>query len=206
MKDQHKKSSVQNNFSVFKWSKITLFLAIPCFFFSAGNISPHNYRPLETDLTDHQKLKEKLSEEIYKKICRTVKDSRKAPAFNFIFNYKGEPYYNAYYSPSNNTINFGEGVYDLARKFKKDSLNVVATVMGHEIAHFYKDHGWAHAFGKANPGGDIKENVKQSMYNSEDRARMEAEADYFGGIFGYMSGYNTLSVGGAFFVRGPMYM
>lgn len=182
------------------WIKIGLGFAVSSIFLSAGNVSPHNYKPLETDLTAHQKLKAKLSEEIFNNICKTVKDTRKAPTFNFIFNYQGKPYFNAYYSPSNNTINFGEGIYDLARQFKKDSLDVVATVMAHEIAHFYKDHGWAHAFGKATPdGSDIKKNVKESMYDSDDRARMEAEADYFGGIFGYMSGYNTLGVGGEFF-------
>lgn len=182
-----------------KWLKIGLCFALPSVFLSAGNISPHNYKPLDTDLSDYQKLKAKESEAIFKKICNTVKDTRKAPTFNFIYNYQGKPYYNAYYSPSNNTINFGEGIYDLATDFGPDSLDVVATVMAHEIAHFYKDHGWAHAFGKANPDSDIKKNVKESMYDSEDRARMEAEADYFGGIFGYMSGYNTLGVGGKFF-------
>lgn len=182
-----------------KWLKIGLCFALPSVFLSAGNISPHSYKPLDTDLSDYQKLKAKASEEIFKNICKTVKDTRKAPTFNFIYNYQGKPYYNAYYSPSNNTINFGEGIYDLAVEFGPDSLDVVATVMAHEIAHFYKDHGWAHAFGKANPDNEIKKNVKESMYDSDDRARMEAEADYFGGIFGYMSGYNTLGVGGAFF-------
>lgn len=199
MPNQYNYSSKQGFSSVLKWMKISLGFAIPCLFLSAGNMSPHSYKPLESDLNDYQKLKAELSEEVFKNICKTVKDTRKAPTFNFIHNYQGKPYFNAYYSPSNNTINFGEGIYDLARKFGKDSINVVATVMAHEIAHFYKDHGWAHAFGKANPGSDIKKNVKESMYNSEDRARMEAEADYFGGIFGYMSGYNTLGVGGKFF-------
>lgn len=196
---QHYDKSTTNSSSLYKWFKISLCFAIPSVFLSAGNISPHNYKPLETDLSDYQKLKAELSEKIFKKICKTVKDTRKAPTFNFIYNYRGKPYYNAYYSPSNNTINFGEGIFDLATKSGKDSLDVVATVMAHEIAHFYKDHGWAHAFGKANPDGNIKKNVKESMYNSDDRARMEAEADYFGGIFGYMSGYNTLGVGGEFF-------
>jgi tetratricopeptide (TPR) repeat protein len=199
MQHDYKASLKRHIPSFSKWTKLGLSFALVSIFLSAGNISPHNYHPLETDLSEHQKLKAKLSEEIYKNICNTVKDARKAPTFNFIYNYKGAPYYNAYYSPTNNTINFGEGIYDLAIGFGKDSLNVVATVMGHEIAHFYKDHGWAHAFGKANPDSEIKSNVKKSMYNDDDRSRMEAEADYFGGIFGYMSGYNTLGVGGEFF-------
>jgi tetratricopeptide (TPR) repeat protein len=199
MQDISQATPNKEKVTVSKWLKIGLCFALPSVFLSAGNISPHNYKPLESDLTEYQKFKASASEEIFKKICKTVKDTRKAPTFNFIHNYQGEPYFNAYYSPSNNTINFGEGIYDLAAGMGADSLDVVATVMAHEIAHFYKDHGWAHAFGKANPGSDIQKNVKESMYDSDDRARMEAEADYFGGIFGYMSGYNTLGVGGEFF-------
>jgi len=183
-------------------SKATFFggLIICCsILLSAENESAYNYNPSPNQLSDYQQKKAEISEEIYHKICKTVQDMRQPPTFKFIYNHKGKPYYNAYYSPKNNTINFGEGIYDLARRFGKDSINVVATVMGHEIAHFFKDHGWAHAFGKANPSSEIKKNVSQSMYNSEDRARMEAEADYFGGIFGYLTGYNTLSVGAEFF-------
>ncbi|MCP4438032.1 MAG: hypothetical protein GY810_03735 [Aureispira sp.] len=185
--------------SLTKWTGLTLGLAMPMFFMSAGNFSTFNNQPDEHMLSDYQKLKAEICEKVYKDITKTVKDTRKAPTFNFIYNRYGKPYYNAYYSPSNNTINFGEGIYDLATRFKKDSINVVATVMGHEIAHFYKDHGWAHAFGLANPDTEIKTNVDNSMYNSDDRSRIEAEADYYGGIFGYMTGYNTLAVGSEFF-------
>lgn len=199
MEHKYLSPALYSKSSLHQWFKMGLLFVLPSFFLSAGNISPHNYIPLDTDLTDYQKLKAKKAKEVFTKICKTIKDARKAPAFNFIYNYRGKPYYNAYYSPSNNTINFGEGIYDLAAQLGKDSIDIVATVMAHEIAHFYKDHGWAHAFGKANPNNDIKKNIKESMYDSDDRARMEAEADYFGGIFGYMSGYNTLGVGGAFF-------
>lgn len=184
-----------------QWLYQPWILLVPCIFLSAGNMSSYNYHPLDSQLNEYQQLKSNLTEEIYNKICATIKDRRKPPAFRFIYNYNGEPYYNAFYSPSKNTINFGEGIYDLAKQFGKDSINVIATVLAHEITHFYKDHGWAHAFGKANPDTKIAENVQESMYDSDDRARMEAEADYFGGIFGYMSGYNTLEVSAEFFNR-----
>jgi tetratricopeptide (TPR) repeat protein len=148
--------------------------------------------------TKYQKHKAEVAERIYHEIARTVKDSRKAPTFNFIFS-EGEPYYNAYYNPQNNTINFGEGIYDLAVTFGKDSLNALAMVLGHELAHFYKDHGWGMSFGTANEDTEIAKKIYDMELNENLRAKMEAEADYFGGLFGYMAGYNTLEVGADFY-------
>ncbi len=139
-------------------------------------------------------MKAKVTEQIYHEIARSVKDSRKAPTFNFIFS-AGEPYYN----PQNNTINFGEGIYDLAVSFGKDSLNAIAMVLGHELAHFYKDHGWGMSFGMANEDTEVAKKIYDIELNEDMRAKMEAEADYFGGLFGYMAGYNTLEVGAAFY-------
>ncbi len=149
--------------------------------------------------TDYQQKKAALIEKIYQDISTSVQDYRQPPVLEFVYNEGKAPYYNAYYNPKRNTIHFGEGIYDLATKFGKDSINVMAAVIGHELAHFYKGHGWQHAFGKANPKTDIKKQVKQGMYDNENRAKMEAQADYYGGIFGYLAGYNTLAATPAFF-------
>lgn len=147
--------------------------------------------------TARQKQKAKVAREIYQKIARVARDARKQPAFNFIYN-KSEPYYNAYYNPQNNTINLAEGVYDIAVEFGKDSLNALASVIGHELAHFYKDHGWGWSFGLANKDLDIAKKIYKMDLTESRRKEMETEADYFGGLFGYMAGYNTLGVSGKF--------
>lgn len=143
--------------------------------------------------------KEEVSKEVYKKIGKTVQDARKIPTFNFEYNSEYEPVYNAWYDPSNNTINLGEGIYDLATEFGADSINVIAAVLGHELAHFYKDHGWGYSFGMMNNGTHIADDIYEMELTSENRSAMEAEADYFGGIFCYMSGFNTLDITKDFF-------
>jgi len=148
--------------------------------------------------TEYQKLKVKVSQEVYNKISNTIKDTRKQPTFNFIFS-DPYPYYNAFYDPENNTINLGEGIYDIAKTFGKDSINALAMVFGHEIAHFYKDHGWGYSFGDANEYLKISQKIYKLQLNATRKAEMETEADYFGGIFGYMAGYNSLGVGAEFF-------
>src|ERR1051325_9904375 len=150
--------------------------------------------------TPKPKNQEKFSRDIYNKIANTIKDTRKQPTFNFIFS-DPDPYLNAYYDPSNNTVNLGEGVYDVASSFGKDSANALALVLGHELAHFYKDHTWGYDFATKNEYLKISEKIYTVNENEARKAEMETQADYFGGIFGYMAGFNTLTVGGDFFTK-----
>ena len=148
-----------------------------------------------------QQAKAETCEKVYREIAQAINDPRPLPAFNFIYQKGRKPYYNAYYNPQNNTINFGEGIYDLALEFGADSLNALAMVLGHELAHYYKDHGWGMSFGTANEDSEIADKIYEMELDETQRARMEAEADYFGGLFGYLAGYNTLEVGGQFYSR-----
>ncbi|WP_299466281.1 M48 family metalloprotease [uncultured Microscilla sp.] len=150
--------------------------------------------------TSQQLHKAKVAKKIYTQVARVARDSRKAPTFKFIYN-KSEPYYNAYYNPLDNSINIGEGVYDIAAGFGKDSLNVLAAIVGHELAHFYKDHGWGWSFGMANKDLEIAKKIYKLDMTEKRRAEMETEADYFGGLFGYMAGYNTLAVSKKFLTQ-----
>lgn len=144
--------------------------------------------------------KEDVARQVYQRITKAVQDSRKAPRFAFILN-EEEPYYNAYYNPKDNSINLGEGIYDLTVEFGADSLNALALVLGHELAHYYKDHDWGMAFGTANTDTEIASAIYELELSSEQRAKLEAEADYFGALFGYLAGYNTLDVGPAFYQK-----
>lgn len=159
--------------------------------FGVTNIQAQNNKPT---------YKAKVAKKVYKDVARVARDSRKQPTFKFIYN-KQTPYYNAFYNPVDNSINVGEGVYDIASGFGKDSLNVLAAIVGHELAHFYKDHGWGWSFGMANKDLEIAKKIYKLDMTEKRRSEMETEADYFGGLFGYMAGYNTLDVSGAFLTK-----
>lgn len=166
-------------------------------------VSNHNspYQ-LNDEITPDQKRKAEVAKRVYNDIAQTARDYRQPPIFNFVYQEEGEPlYYNAYYNPKNNGVYMSEALYDLSVSFGADSLNVLALILGHELAHFYKGHGWGMSFGMANEDIQIAQKIYQRQYNSQERAEMEAEADYFGGLFGYLAGYNTLKVGGKFFKK-----
>ena len=102
--------------------------------------------------------KERVARAVYKHISTAIRDYRQAPAFNFIpvGDFMSD---NAFFNPENTTINLGEKIYDICASFGADSLNALALVLGHELAHFYKDHEWGLAFGTAHFNSGIGEEI-----------------------------------------------
>lgn len=73
----------------------------------------------------------------------------------------------------------------------KDRDNALAFLLAHELSHFYLRHGWVGDFGNAFARTDMgRKMMKAATY--EDVLKREAEADYFGGFYGYLAGYDTL--------------
>jgi hypothetical protein len=56
----------------------------------------------------------------------------------------------AYYNPSQRKIVIEECFIDLSKKFGKDSTVALAIIMGHELAHYYKEHEWCSEFSYSN--------------------------------------------------------
>jgi hypothetical protein len=52
----------------------------------------------------------------------------------------------AKYLPSEQKIQIEECLIQLTKSFGKDSINALAIIMGHELAHYYKSHEWSREF------------------------------------------------------------
>lgn len=73
----------------------------------------------------------------------------------------------------------------------KNRDNALAFLLAHELSHFYLRHGWVGDFGNAFARTDMgRKMMKAATY--EEVLKREAEADYFGGFYGYLAGYDTL--------------
>jgi hypothetical protein len=75
-----------------------------------------------------------------------------------------------------------------------DSLDALASLMAHELAHYYKDHGWVGDFGNGFADLSVGKKLKKLKRQAAKIVEIETQADYFGGLFGYLAGYNTLGV------------
>ena len=97
----------------------------------------------------------------------------------------------ALYSPSMNQIAIGQDFIDLARSFGKDSMNVVAQVLSHELAHvlleqstIIKNIGSGYASKEFNKRlKKINASLRDSLY--------ERQADEYSFFYAQIAGYPT---------------
>jgi len=98
-----------------------------------------------------------------------------------------------YYPGEKPLIIMDEDIYDLCASFGKDSLNALASLLGHELAHHFEKHNWCSSF--AYLLGDDNELIKSiKKTDKDDRLRIESEADFYGGFYGYVAGYSTYEI------------
>ncbi len=98
----------------------------------------------------------------------------------------------AYYSPSKQTIFVEERFLKICTTFGKDSTNALAFILGHELAHFYRNHGWVRANGIGYVDTELRKNWKEMSKEVDNHAKDEAEADIFSGFYSLVAGYDAL--------------
>lgn len=96
----------------------------------------------------------------------------------------------ARYIPSINTIEFEYAAYDVCRKLGSDSLNAVAFILAHELAHYYRDHSWLSNAGTAYVSSDLGQKLQDLEVSIDTTIRYEAEADEFSFYYSKIAGYS----------------
>lgn len=98
----------------------------------------------------------------------------------------------AYFSPTKQTIYVEEKFLELCKSLGPDSLNALSFILGHELAHFYRNHGWVSSSGLGYVGSDMQTDWKNISQSEDNHAKDEAEADIFSGFYGLIAGYNAM--------------
>ncbi|GAB4111391.1 MAG: hypothetical protein OHK0057_18790 [Thermoflexibacter sp.] len=86
-----------------------------------------------------------------------------------------------------------EKLYDLCTKFGADSLNALACIIGHELAHYTQNHQYREGFfAGLMPTSNVVSPSKNTKKSSkEHKLKLEEEADYYGLLQGYLAGFDT---------------
>jgi tetratricopeptide (TPR) repeat protein len=82
------------------------------------------------------------------------------------------------------TIFIGEKAYDVCASMGKDSLNAIAFLLAHELTHYYMEHTWEEEFSR----GFVEAEVEDHWLEDE------IQADLFGGLLAFSSGYKVSDV------------
>lgn len=94
----------------------------------------------------------------------------------------------ACYDPGERVIRVDVRLYQLFRLFGKDSLNALASVLGHELAHCYK--GFSAARGRKS----IDYMSRMAAIVQHRDISEETQADLFSGFYGRIAGYDVVRV------------
>ncbi|MFN0034863.1 MAG: hypothetical protein ACKVUS_07350, partial [Saprospiraceae bacterium] len=84
-----------------------------------------------------------------------------------------------------------EKAYDVCASFGTDTDAALATVLGHELTHYYEKHGWRRGF--VADYADL--NIKMKLDSLQEKVGYETQADYIGGFLAYTAGYGKFDKG-----------
>lgn len=94
----------------------------------------------------------------------------------------------------NGEIHIGDKFIETCREMGKDSLNAMALVIGHELAHHYQNHFWAKEYGSAYADAEWGKKMGSTFKDVKEMGVFESQADEFGMFYGYVAGYSTLGL------------
>lgn len=84
-----------------------------------------------------------------------------------------------------------EKAYDVCASFGPDMDAALATVLGHELTHYYEKHGWRRGF-----VADYRDlQIKMKLDSLQEKVGYETQADYIGGFLAYTAGYGSFDKG-----------
>ena len=141
------------------------------------------------------------AQQIFDDLVRAIGDGRTPPQLRLLPRHVQGRMRVAWFQPEAHTVTLEERAYDVCASLGADSLHALAWVLGHELAHCYQDHGWVGDFGNGFSDLEVGQTLRESSQYMERLLEHESQADYFGGFFGYVAGYNTLGVGPAALAR-----
>ena len=138
--------------------------------------------------------KYEVSKKVFDAIVSAYGSNRDAPVFEILQkNSPGPKQILMYYPGTQPKVIMDEDVYDLCAGMGFDSLNALAALLGHELAHHYEKHNWCSSFAfLLDDKSELK--LKLSKIAKETKSANEAEADDVGGFYGYVAGFSTYDI------------
>jgi hypothetical protein len=135
-----------------------------------------------------QNLTEKFSttKTVFDNLVNAYGNAKAAPALAINPKTASQNFIAAYIPTPTPKICLDEKLYDLCMQTGNDSLNALAVILSHELAHYYNDHSWCSDFAFA-----VKDKIK---IPKADKIVHEREADNFGLYHACIAGYKPFGM------------
>lgn len=136
--------------------------------------------------------KQKIVQKVFDNIVNAYGNAKAAPQLRIIGNYQKERVVAAYSTTPQPTIKVDEQLIDICLQFKEDSLNALAIIISHELAHYYNDHTFCSDFAFALGNTNLSKALRTT--NKTNKLEKETEADYQGLWYAAMAGYYSFDI------------
>ncbi|MCC7246218.1 MAG: hypothetical protein IT269_11105, partial [Saprospiraceae bacterium] len=131
--------------------------------------------------------KKQVATRVFEQLLRTNGDLRlQQPAL--VMNRRQR--YVAWMNADQVQIGLEENAYDICASFGKDSLNALATLLAHELTHYYEKHDWKRHFAMEH---ENLETARQ-LERLEEGLKQETQADYLGGFLALAAGFRPYGI------------
>jgi hypothetical protein len=122
---------------------------------------------------------------VFTRLTNAFTNSRPSPQLQLIARSRNKDTTIAQYESSPQPrVLLDEEVYDLCTTLGQDSLNALAVLLGHELAHHYQQHEWSDTYGTRKARSNY---IKEAW-------ELEEQADFYSCFYGELAGFATGTV------------
>lgn len=145
-------------------------------------------------VVDAQSLaaKEWTLKKVFAELVNAYGQAKQKPDLEFLRSRPSQGHPASYLATPSPIITMEEKVFDLCMQMGPDSLNALAVVLSHELAHYYQDHTWCTDYAWAirnTPLGQL-----MSTQAKGDKIQYETQADHHGLYYSCIAGYSPFGV------------
>jgi tetratricopeptide (TPR) repeat protein len=134
---------------------------------------------------------DKLYQGVFSNIANSFGESKPIPKLEIVGKEK-RCKIPAQYIPDRAVIEIEQCLIDITKQFGKDSTTALAILIGHELAHYYKQHEWCSEFAYSIKETDLG---KKIINISKDQRKInESQADDLGFYAVTMAGYKPFEI------------
>lgn len=138
-----------------------------------------------------QNYKTQVAQQVFNDIVNAYGNSKSPPQFK-ILPKTATKIVAQYISYPNAAIQIDEDLYNICASFGKDSLNALAIVISHELAHYYNDHNWCSDYAFALQNTALGKTLNK--VSKETKIEKESIADSYGLFYCCIAGYQPFNV------------
>lgn len=136
--------------------------------------------------------KKESTKAVFNSLIQAYANAKSAPELKFISQKSGKSVIARYIiEDGSHLIEIDEKLINICFSMGKDSLNALAIILSHELAHYYNDHEWCSDYAYALSKSNVVLSMKINSASKAAKIEKETIADNHGLFYASVAGYSV---------------